>query len=132
MIKALNETKKKSTYEFIDAPLSILYSCRIRLDDQQRETLKTALNAFRLNNTPAQQQTTVPGSSISVQTNVRIGQTVYKEHGLSDLIVNNLISTRESVPLNILIKLQQMLGVEVIERKELESKFQRYLDYVLQ
>jgi hypothetical protein len=125
-------TKKSSAPEYVDGPLSILYSCRLRLQPEQRQTLKDALNEFRLKHAPQQQtESVIPGASISVVTNHKVGQNVYSEYGLSDLIVADLIQTRESVRLALLVKLQQMLGVDVIDRKELETKFKGYLDYVL-
>lgn len=127
------KTKKATAPEFIDGPLSILYSCRVRLTPEQRQVLKDGLQAFRELNTPTQaNDSVIPGSTITVTTNTKVGQAIYSEYGLSDLIVNDLINARESIPLMLLIKLQRMLSVDVVDRKELEDKFQNYLNYILQ
>jgi len=120
------------TYEFKDGPLSVLYSCRVRLDEEQRQTLKDAHNRFRQADAAPIQAPVMAGSSISVSTTVEAPFKSYQEFGFSSLVVNDLITSRESMPLPVLLKLQKMLDVEVITRKELETKFKNYLNYVLQ
>jgi len=122
-------TKKKP--DFINSPLSVLYSCRVRLDEQQREALRNAHRQFRLKYAPAPVAAVVPGSTITVDTASAPPTDAYKAFGLSDLVVSDLIGSRETVPLTTVIQLQQLLGVEVVTRKDLEAKFKRYLDYVM-
>lgn len=121
----------KANYDFINSPLPILYSARIRLNEEQRKTLKEAHQAFRHKSAPAVVSPVMAGSSISVETNVEPSTKSYEAFGLSSLIVNDLIVSRDTIALTVVLKLQQMLEVEVITRKTLEDAFQNYLDYVL-
>ena len=123
-------TKTKKDFK-INAPLPILYSCRIRLDESQRETLREAHRKFRKQFQPAPQQAVLAGSSVSVETTYAPPVNAYAEAGLSDLICSDLIGTRESIPLTTVVQIQNLFGVEVISRKDLEKKFADYLDWVL-
>lgn len=111
--------------------LNILYSCRLRLTEEQRLALKEAHNSFR-NNGISNSKATLAGSRISVSTAVEPCQHSYEKFGLSNLIVNDIIVARESVSLCVVLKLQELLGVEVVSRKDLETSFRGYLDYVYQ
>ncbi len=111
--------------------LNILYSCRLRLTDLQRQKLKDAHNEFRRNGV-SQAASTLSGSSISVATAIEPNQHAYQKFGLSSLIVNDIIVARESVALGVVLKLQELLGIQVISRKELETSFKGYLDHVYQ
>lgn len=113
------------------ADLNILYSGRIRLTDEQRQTLKDAHNAFR-KDAITTTGSTLAGSSISVQTKTETSAAKYQAFGLSSLIVNDLICSRDSIAIGILLKLQAMLGCEVISRKDLEEAFKGYLDCIYQ
>ena len=122
--------KKKST--FTEGPLNILYSSRLRLTEEQRDKLKAAHRAFRLKYAAAPEPSVMPGSSISVETQTVPPQQAYAAFGLSDLVVADLIVSRESISINTILQLQKLLGVEVITRKEMEAKFSNYLDYIWQ
>ena len=109
------------TYEFKDGPLSTLFSCRHRLSDEDRQTLKEAHNAFRQLEAKAFPTPVMAGSSISVSTNNEASHASYAEYGFSSLVVNDLITSRDSIAIPVLLKLQKMLGVEVITRKQLDK-----------
>ena len=104
--------------------LPILYSCRVRLDEDQRNKLKAAWRSFRAANTPAQQKP-LNGSSVSTVTNYSSPGIL----GMSDLVVNDLIVSRDTIPLTTILNLASALNIELFDRTELESAFQRYLDY---
>ena len=118
------------TYQFKDGPLSTLFSCRHRLSEDERQTLKEAHNAFRQREAKAIPTPVLAGSSISVSTNVEASQASYSEYGFSSIVVNDLITSRDSIAIPVLLKLQKMLGVEVITRKQLDKAAKNYLDYV--
>ena len=122
-------TKKKT--DFVHSPLSVLYSCRIRLDDSQRDAFRKAHRDFRVQYAPEPVQPVMAGSTLTVETASRPPVDAYKAFGLSDLVVSDLIGSRETIPLTTVIQLQHLLGVEIVTRKELEAKFKSYLDYVL-
>lgn len=113
------------------ADLNILYSGRIRLTEEQRQVLKDAHTVFR-KDTITTTGSTLAGSAISVQTKTETNAAKYQALGLSSLIVNDLICSRDSIAIGIVLKLQSLLGCEVISRKELEVAFKGYLDCVYQ
>ena len=128
-------TKKKSTPRafnkkpsFVDNPLSILYSCRIRLTEDERQALKSAYNAKAKTQTP-QSLPSIGGSSLSVQT-VHATPNLDQELSMSRLVFQDLVNSRDSVNLSLIIKIQQVLGVEVVNRERLQAAFEGYLDYV--
>ena len=98
--------------------LNILCSARIRLTAEQRDALKQANNRFRL----AKSAPNLPGSSVR-------SETYTDTSALHDLTISDLCTTRESISLGIILKLQKILGVEIITRKELSNAFASYLDY---
>ena len=104
--------------------LPILYSCRVRLDEEQRSKLKAAWKAFRAANTPAQQKP-LNGSSVSAVTSYSSPGIL----GMSDLVVNDLIVSRDTIPLTTILNLASALNIELLDRTELESAFQQYLNY---
>ena len=106
--------------------LPILYSCRIRLTDEQRDILKKAWNQYRNQSIPAAKPP-IPGSTISSATNFT-GQGI---GNLSAIVISDLIGSRDSIPLTTILNLAFNLGVEVIDRKDLEAAFAGYLDYVI-
>lgn len=117
-------TRKQQTHE-----LNILYSGRIRLNDEQRQALKDAHNAFR-KGALVTTGSSLAGSSIKVETKTEVSAARYQEFGLSSLIVNDIICSRDSIAIGVILKLQALLGVEVVTRKELETAFKSYLDCV--
>ena len=98
--------------------LNILCSARVRLTPEQRETLKAANNRFRL----AKAAPTLPGSTVR-------SETYTDTAALHDLTISDLTSTRESISLGIILKLQKILDVEIITKKELSDAFASYLEY---
>ena len=121
-------TTKKTNFQH--TPLPILYSCRVRLTEEQRLILRKAHTTFRKQFEAPQQQPVMAVSTLSVTTTTTIPTNAYAEAGMSDLVVSDLIGTRDSIPLNILLKIENLLGVKVVTRKMLEEKFADYLTYL--
>lgn len=105
--------------------LPILIGCRVRLNDTQRDTLKSAWNTARKAIEP-EQPPRIGGSTVTTQTS----HNVTRQLGMSDLVVSDLISTRESVSLTTVINIQKALNVEVITTKDVMEACQSYVDYV--
>ena len=120
-----------SEYNWKDNPLTVLFSCRCRLTDEQRETLKEAHNKLRQSGAPVIKKTVLQNSSIAVEDKTEPTVDVYKQYGMSSIVVNDLLASRDSISLPVISKLQQMLGVEVMDEKELNKQFKNYLHYVL-
>ena len=100
--------------------LNILCSARVRLTDDQRDKLKAANHQRRL----AQPAPTLPGSSVRAET-------YQVDKSLHDLTISDLVTSRESISLGIVLKMQKILGVEIISREDLEKAFEGYLDHML-
>ena len=47
------------------------------------------------------------------------------------MIVMDILNSRDTVSLPILLKIQHVLGVEVITAKKLQDAFEHYLQYVM-
>ena len=112
-----------------NGPLPVMYSCRIRFTDEQRDILKNAHIKFRRQFATPEQAPVMKGSSVSVLTATEAPAKSYQAFGLSSIVTNDLICSRETVPLVVALNLQEMLGVKVIDRKFLDKQFAGYLDH---
>ena len=119
-----------TTREFVNHPLDTLYSSRIRLNPEERVLLKEAQNELRKNNKPADATPVMAGSSISVSTATNYAQDAYQAAGLSDLVLNDILSSRDTISLPVLLKVEALLGVKVVTRKRMLARFNDYLDYL--
>ena len=132
-----NKAKTKSAVrsftkkpQFRDNPLPVLYSTRVRLTDDERQKLKTAyLNATALEKPPV--APAIGGSSVQAVTNYGSAPYIDQELGMERMIVMDILNSRDSVSLPILLKIQHVLGVEVITAKKLQDAFEHYLQYVM-
>lgn len=113
-----------------DRPLDTLFSARIRLSEEERATLRAAHQAFRKSYAAAPQTSVLAGSTISVETATAPPRNAYAEAGMSDLVISDLIGSRDSVQLSILLKIETLLGVKVVDRKRMMDRFKDYLDYL--
>ena len=106
------------------APLPILCSSRIRLNDEQRKTLKDAYNALKAatnRSTPG-----IGGSSIQVVTEIAT------DFGMNDMILRDLLGSRDSLNVPVVLQLQAKLGVEVLTREDLQAAYAGYLDHIFE
>ena len=115
---------------FVKGPLHILYSCRIKLDEEQRQVLREAHNKFRNSFAPTPSAPVMAGSTLSVETSHGVPGNAYALEGLSDLVISDILGTRETISIVILLKVQRLLGVKVLDRKVLMDAFGSYLDYL--
>ena len=116
--------------DFVDSPLSTLFSTRLRLTDEERTKLKEAYNAaynasFKPTATP-----NIGGSSLSVSTSYGASRELDLKLGMARIAAIDIISTRDTVPLPIILKMQKVLEVEIITAERLEEAFKNYIQYV--
>ena len=116
----LNKVKPKFT------PLPILMSSRVRLNPEQRACLKAAYYNLKEKHEPPNQ--TLPGSTVKVATLHNIDKLL----GFSSIVFTDLISTRESIPLNTLIEVQRKLGVEVIKPDDVLKATEGYVNWAFE
>ena len=112
---------------YTPGPLPILLSARVRLNEDQRNVLKTAWQAHQnahLAKIPA--PATTPGSTVSTQT-------FYQPPaipGLSALIVSDLLGTRESISITTILNISAALNVEVITKQQMQEAFNGYWEFI--
>ena len=118
----LNQVKK------YDAPLPILLSSRVRLSDEQRTVLKDAWRKHQtahLNQIPVSAAT--PGSTVRTETYYETPPVL---PGLSSLVINDLITTRETIQTTTVLNLSAALGVEIITKEQMLEAFEGYWQFI--
>lgn len=109
--------------------LSVLFSARIRLNTEEKASLKTAYQRLKAGRNPKQGHA-IGGSTLTVETSFSSGD-LDTLLGMSSFVFSDLINSRDSISLTLVLKIQQVLGVEVVNKKRLEDAFKSYLEYVL-
>ena len=104
--------------------LQYLMSVRVRLDDEQRQILKTAYNNYR-NQHQVPAPPAIGGSSITSTT----VQAVPPLLDMSNIVITDLLATRESIPLPTVLRLSSALGVEVVTKDVIREQLESYLDH---
>ena len=110
-----------------NAPLPVLISARVRLSTTQRLLLKEAY--YKIKNAKVPASTTGTGG-VTVATAYGPDMQLEKDLGMSQLVFSDVINSRDSISLNILLKMQSVLGVEVISKQEILDASASYVDYV--
>ena len=107
-------------------PLPILISCRIRLREDQRQLLKQAYNNLRDQHIPKAQS--MPGSTVSSQTIVNPDAML----GLSSIVMADILGSRDSIPLDTILKIQKVLGVEAVTKDEVLKACESYCTWMFE
>jgi hypothetical protein len=115
-----------SNSNFIDGPLPILFSCRIRLNDEQRATLKQAYQRAKAGIEP-KTGNRIGGSQVATVTQYNVDTQL----GFPSVVVADILASRDSIAAPVLIKLQKTLGVTVVDAKTLTAAAKGYIDYIL-
>ncbi len=92
--------------------LPILISSRVRLSDQQRETLKQEWRKLRDSQTP--EPTAMPGSTVRAY-GVAKAESALKT---SSLIISDIISSRDTIPLSTIFELERLFDIELITEEQ--------------
>ena len=117
------------TYTKTPGPLSILVSARVRLTPEERVELKQAYATLRKSFAPVQKPST-NGSSIVVEERNYSTADLDARLGFDSYIFADIINSRESISIPILLRIQRALGIEVLTPKRLMNAAQSYTDYV--
>ena len=110
---------------FTNGPLPILVSSRIRLSEDQRTLLRDAYHAERINRQVPDRKTQ---TGISVATSGV--NSLDAELGMSSMVFSDLIASRDTISIGIVLKLQKVLGIEVLTKKALLDAAKSYADFV--
>jgi hypothetical protein len=104
--------------------INVFVSARVKLTPEQRQQLKEAWELVR------QKRQAPQGQNIGGATLKTVTATAVTIDGISDITMSDLITTRESISLVLLIKLQRALGIEVITPAEILAASKDYVSYV--
>ena len=116
---------KKQT---IEGKLPILVSTRIRLSPEQRQDIKHAYKRALNSGTPSEGHKP-PMTSIRTSTSWSSPE-LDKALGMSQLVFTDLVNTRDSISMPVLLKVQEVLGVDVVTPDQIMEACQQYVDYV--
>ena len=115
---------------FINTPLNTLVSARVRLTETQREELKAAYAKLRRGSAPASISPVVSGATVEVQTAMNTLHDWYQQLGLNEIALGDCLGTRDSLSLPLVLRIQRLLGVEVIKQADIENACISYCSYV--
>ena len=116
-----------TNYEYKDGVLPILVSARVRLSKEQRQELKTAY--YQKKN--AIQPATAEGrGGLVVSTTYGGSNDLDKALGMSNLVFSDLINSRDTISISIILRLQQVLDVELITEEKLVEACKSYASYI--
>ncbi len=102
------------THKHIPGRLPILVSSRIRLTDSEREKLRTAYSNAKAN-----------------ESNEGYRSVIDYEIGMSSLVFNDLINSRQSISAPVVLSLQNVLGVDILNKERLIQACNNYVDYII-
>ena len=113
------------TYTKTEGPLPILISSRIRLSEDQKKTLRDAYHKERISR-QVPDRTSATGLSVATAgTN-----SLDIETGMSSLVFADLMASRDTIAINIVLKIQDVLNVKVITEKQMLEACKNYIAYV--
>jgi len=103
--------------------IPIQVGVRVRLSSEQRDQLKAAFAAASAAHTAP-----VGNKGISVVT--AVVSTVESELALDRLTFASLVNSRETLPLPLALRMQRVLGVNLVDEKKLNDAFKSYVAYL--
>ena len=117
----------KSFHERKDhaAKLPILLSARVRLNDDQRQTLRLAYRELKDQAIP-EALPGIGGSAVNTTTAYSVQAAV----GCSDIVLRDLLASKDSLSIIMVIQLQNQLGVEVLTKSDVMAACESYCDYI--
>lgn len=115
----------KTKAAFQEGPLPILCSARVRLNNEQRATLKQAYS------TASKTDSLVTADATGgLQVVTTVASQLQNQLGMSRLVVLDLLNSRDTISINLVLQLQEVLGVQVITKDDVGKSFQHYLDHL--
>ena len=115
------------TYQFQNNPLPILISACIRITDTQRKELKEAYYKRKNSIQPAESKGT---GGLVVTTSYGSSNELDNKLGFSNLVFSDLVNSRDSFNINIALKLQTVLDVELVTKQVLLDACKSYIDFI--
>lgn len=127
-ITATASQRADSTTTTSKPPISVFLTTRIRLSPLEREMLKDAYRKRTAADSAVSSPSSNPFSSVQSITSSSKSN-VLKELDMSHLTWIELVNTRESLALPLVMKMQKVLGVPIIDRERLKKAMDSYLEY---
>lgn len=115
------------TCDFKYNPLPVLISARVRITDEQRRELKDAYYSRKNALQPAEASGT---GGLVVTTSYDGSNDLDKQLGFSNLVFSDIVNSRDTININIVLKLQAVLEVELISKEKLMEACGSYADYI--
>ena len=106
------------------SPLRILLSSRVRLTETQREELKVKWRKLRAAAEPKHQQ--LPGSTIKTVSPTQVEERLKT----SQLIISDLINSRDSLSLSTVLELEKVFDIEIVSKEDFLKSAESYWEYV--
>lgn len=128
MTTATIEQTSASTFTASKSPISVFITTRIRLSPLERELLKDAFRKRMAEDSAVSSPSSNPFSSVQSFTS-SARSNVLKELDMSNLTWTEIVNTRESLALPLVMKMQKVLGVPIIDRERLKKAMDSYLEY---
>ena len=122
------KTTTSNTFADDEQKLSILISSRIRLSQEEKASLKAAYQKAKAGYAPAKRPS-VNGSSLSVETSYT-AQQLDTELGMNSFVFGDIVSSRETIPIQMVLRLQQVLGVVIVTPERLTDAFTQYNSFI--
>lgn len=98
---------------------------RIRLSNQDREILRKAYHDASVNEKPA----ATSNGYITTVTNAGT-PSLDKRLGFNSIVWSHLIASRDPLPLGMVLKIQDVLGVEIVSHDYLQGVFDSYIQHI--
>ena len=105
-------------------PLRILLSSRVRLTQEQRETLKAKWRSIRADSAPMHHA--IPGSTIKTVSPSQAEERLKT----SQLIISDIIASRDSITLATVFELEKLFDVELVSKEDWMAAAESYFTYV--
>ena len=130
----MTTTKKKTTLQPLPdlhakppfrEKLKTLFSCRMRLSEDERQILKAAYRELRDKHRPVTKS--LPGSTVRTETQYDLEA----ELGFGSIVLSDLLGSRETLPITTILRIQNVLGVEIVKKEYLMAAAESYIDYIL-
>ena len=67
---------------------------------------------------------------VAVQTTYAPSVELERKLGMSTIVFSDLVNTRDSIALTVILRLQSALGIEVVTQKDIEEACASYISYV--
>ena len=113
-----------TTMKQMKPKLPMYISCRVVLSEEQRSTLKNAYHDQLKELSP--QPARIGGSTVSTRT--AVNHPIQAE--LPGILLTDLLNTRESLPLDTVIRIQRAFGVEVVKPADVLKQAQNYVEFM--